>query len=31
MFLDVGSARLFFDIIGESLDASTSDMALRPT
>ena len=31
MFLDVGSARLFFDVIGESLDASTSDMALRPT
>lgn len=31
MFLDVGSARLFFDVIGESLDVSTSDMALRPT
>jgi proline iminopeptidase len=31
MFLDVGSARLFFDVIGGSLDASTSDMALRPT
>jgi proline iminopeptidase len=31
MFLDVGSARLFFDVIGESLDASTADMALRPT
>ena len=31
MFVDVGSARLFFDVVGESLNASTPDMALRPT
>ena len=31
MFIDVGSARLFFDVVGESLDAETSNMAQRPT
>ena len=31
MFVDVGSARLFFDVVGESLNAATPDMALRPT
>ena len=29
MFIDVGSARLFFDVVGESLDAETSNMAQR--
>ena len=31
MFVDVGSARLFFDVVGESLNAATPDMTLRPT
>ncbi len=31
MLVDVGSARLFFDVVGESLSAETPDMALRPT
>jgi pimeloyl-ACP methyl ester carboxylesterase len=31
MFVDVGSAHLFFDVVGESLDAATHDMAHRPT
>ena len=31
MFVDVGSARLFFDVVGESLNAATPDMAMRPT
>ena len=31
MFIDVGSARLFFDVVGESLDVETSNMAQRPT
>jgi pimeloyl-ACP methyl ester carboxylesterase len=31
MFIDVGSAHLFFDVVGESLNAATSDMAQRPT
>jgi pimeloyl-ACP methyl ester carboxylesterase len=31
MFVDVGSARLFFDVVGESLNAATPDMAQRPT
>ena len=31
MLVDVGSARLFFDVVGESLNAATPDMALRPT
>ena len=31
MFVDVGSARLFFDVVGEGLDAGSSDMKQRPT
>ncbi|GIR46016.1 MAG: hypothetical protein CM15mP54_28700 [Paracoccaceae bacterium] len=31
MFIDVGSASLFFDVVGESLNASTPDMSQRPT
>ena len=31
MFVDVGSARLFFDVVGEGLDAASPDMAQRPT
>ncbi len=31
MYIDVGSARLFFDVVGESLNATSSDMAKRPT
>ena len=31
MFIDLGSARLFFDVVGESLDVETSNMAQRPT
>ena len=31
MYIDVGSARLFFDVVGESLNAATSDMTQRPT
>ena len=31
MFVDVGSAHLFFDVVGESLNAATPDMAQRPT
>ena len=31
MYIDVGSARLFFDVVGESLNATCSDMAKRPT
>ena len=31
MYIDVGSARLFFDVVGESLNATTSDMVKRPT
>ena len=31
MYIDVGSARLFFDVVGESLNATTSDMTQRPT
>ena len=31
MYIDVGSARLFFDVVGESLTATTSDMVKRPT
>ena len=31
MYIDVGSARLFFDVVGESLNAKTSDMVKRPT
>lgn len=31
MFVDVGSARLFFDVVGEGLDAGSPDMTQRPT
>jgi len=31
MFIDVGSARLFFDVVGESLNAATPYMGQRPT
>jgi proline iminopeptidase len=31
MLVDVGSARLFFDVIGESLNATTPKMEKRPT
>ena len=31
MLVDVGSAHLFFDVVGESLNAATPDMAQRPT
>ena len=31
MFIDVGSASLFFDVVGESLNASTPEMSQRPT
>ena len=31
MYVDIGSARLFFDVVGESLNAYTPNMALRPT
>ena len=31
MFVKVGSARLFFDVVGEGLDAATSDIVKRPT
>jgi len=31
MLVDVGSARLFFDVVGESLDAATPKMEKRPT
>ena len=31
MLIDVGSARLFFDVVGESLDAATPKMEKRPT
>ncbi len=31
MFIDVGSARLFFDVVGEGLDAATPNMEKRPT
>ena len=31
MFVDVGSARLFFDVVGEGLNAESPDMAQRPT
>jgi proline iminopeptidase len=31
MFVDVGSAYLFFDVVGESLNATTPEMVERPT
>ena len=31
MFVKVGSARLFFDVVGEGLDAATSDIVKRLT
>ena len=31
MLVDVGSARLFFDVVGESLNAASTHMAQRPT
>ena len=31
MFVKVGSARLFFDMVGEGLNAATSDVVQRPT
>lgn len=31
MFVDIGSARLFFDVLGESLGVTTHNMAQRPT
>ena len=31
MFVDVRSARLFFDVVGEGLDAGSPDMKQRPT
>ena len=31
MFVKVGSARLFFDVVGEGLNAATSDVVQRPT
>ena len=31
MFIDVGSARLFFDVVGESLHAAGPIMEERPT
>ena len=31
MFVKVGSARLFFDVVGEGLNAATSDIVQRPT
>jgi len=31
MLIDVGSARIFFDVVGESLDANTPKMEQRPT
>ena len=31
MFINVGSARLFFDVVGECLAAETSNMVQRPT
>ena len=31
MLVDVGSAHLFFDVVGESLDAATPKMEKRPT
>ena len=31
MFVDVGSARLFFDVVSEGLDAGSPDMKQRPT
>ena len=31
MFVDVGSARLFFDVVGEGLNAESPDMAQRPS
>ena len=31
MFVKVGSARLFFDVVGEGLNAATSYIAQRPT
>ena len=30
MFVDVGSARLFFDVVGQGLDAASATMAQRP-
>ena len=31
MYIDVGSARLFFDVVGESLSTKTTEMVKRPT
>ncbi len=31
MYINIGSARLFFDVVGEGLNASNPDMSLRPT
>ena len=31
MYINIGSARLFFDVVGESLNASTANMSQRPT
>jgi proline iminopeptidase len=31
MFINVGSARLFFDVVGESLGATSTNMVQRPT
>ena len=31
MLIDVGSARLFFDVVGEGLDAANPKMEKRPT
>ena len=31
MIVDVGSARLFFEVVGESLDTATLKMEKRPT
>ena len=31
MYIDVGSARLFFDLVGESLSTKTTEMVKRPT
>ena len=31
MYIDVGSARLFFDVVGESLSATNAEMVKRPT
>ena len=30
MFVDVGSARLFFDVVGQGLDAASTTMEQRP-